>query len=47
MDGVKMALGSGVIIQVFGKTLVHECLISYSHTERYFLFSDSATTSAQ
>ena len=25
--------------RVFGKTLVHEFPISYSHTERYFLFS--------
>ena len=33
--------------QVFGKTLVHDFLISYSHTEWYFIFSDSATTSAQ
>ena len=32
--------------QVFGKTLVHEFLISYSHTERYLISSDSATTSA-
>ena len=33
--------------QVFGKTLVHEFLISYCHTEWYLLFFDSATTSAQ
>ena len=33
--------------QVFGKTLVHEFLISYSHTEWHLFFSDSATTSAQ
>ena len=33
--------------QVFGKTLVHEFLISYSHTEWYLLFSDSETISAQ
>ena len=32
---------------MFGKTLVHEFLISYSHTERFFLVSDNATTSAQ
>ena len=29
------------------KTLVHEFLISYSHTEWNLFFSDSATTSAQ
>ena len=33
--------------RVFGKTLVHEFHISYSHTEWYLFFSDSATTSAQ
>ena len=33
-------------VKVFGKTLVHEFLISYSHTELYLIFSDSATTSA-
>ena len=33
--------------RVFGKTLVHEFLISSSHTEWYLLFSDSATSSAQ
>ena len=33
--------------QVFGKTLVHELLISFSHTEWYLLLSDSATTRAQ
>ena len=32
---------------VFGKTLVHQFHISYSHTEWYFIFSESATTSAQ
>ena len=32
---------------VFGKTLVHEFHISYSHTEWYLIFSDSATISAQ
>ena len=31
---------------MFGKTLVHEFLISYSHAEWYLHFSDSATTSA-
>ena len=37
-------------MRVFGKTLSHEFLISYSLTERYFIFSvfsDSATTRAQ
>ena len=34
-------------VRVFGKILVHEFLISYRHIEGYFLFSDSATTSAQ
>ena len=33
--------------RLFGKTLVHEFLISYSHTEWYLLFYDRATTSAQ
>ena len=33
--------------QVFVKTLVHEFHISYSHTEWYLLFSDSATESVQ
>ena len=32
--------------RMFGKTLVHELHISYSHTELYLFFSDSATTSA-
>ena len=32
---------------VFGKTLVHEFLISYSHTEWYLFLSDSAIASAQ
>ena len=32
--------------RVFGKTLVHEFPISYSRTEWYLFFSDSATTSA-
>ena len=32
--------------RVFGKTLLHEFHISYSHTEWYLFFSDSATTSA-
>ena len=32
---------------MFGKTLVHEFHILYSHTEWYLLFADSATTSAQ
>ena len=33
--------------RVFGKTLTYEIIISYSHTEWYLRFSDSATTSAQ
>ena len=33
--------------RVFAKTLLHEFLISYSHTEWYLLFSDSATTSVK
>ena len=33
--------------RVFGKTLVYEFPISYSHSEWYLFFSDSATTSAQ
>ena len=33
--------------RVFGKTLLHEFFISYSHTEWYLPFSDSATTSVQ
>ena len=33
--------------RVFLKTLVHEFNISYSHTEWYLFFSDSATASAQ
>ena len=33
--------------RVFGKTLMHEFLIFYPHTEQYLLFSYSATTNAQ
>ena len=33
--------------RVFWKIFVHEFPISYSHTEWYFLFSDSGTTCAQ
>ena len=33
--------------RVFGKTLVREFPISYSHTEWYLLFSNIATTRAQ
>ena len=33
--------------RVFGKTLLHEFLISYNHTEWYLFFSDSTTTRAQ
>ena len=34
-------------VRVFGKTRVHEFHISYSHTERYLLFSNAVTASAQ
>ena len=33
--------------KVFGKTLVHDFFISYSHTEWYLFFSDSATIMVQ
>ena len=33
--------------RMFGKTLVHEYPISYSHTEWYYFFSDIATTRAR
>ena len=37
----------GYHARLFRKTLVHEFPTSYSHTEWYFPFSDSSTTSVQ